>query len=238
MKCLDLTFSEPAENLACDEALIQWCEQQRSEAVLRIWQPCQYFVAAGYSNRIALEVNQSACVADRVPVLRRCSGGGTVLQGPGCLNYALILPHDENECLADITRAYNFVLERHRRLFAILTGQTASIEGTSDLVVAGRKFSGNSQYRKRGWSLVHGTFLLQFDLSRIEQYLAMPSKEPAYRQQRPHRDFLCNVNVDVDVVKDSLRETWEATRDLESPPPGINALVCERYSRAEWNLKF
>jgi lipoate---protein ligase len=239
MRYLDLSFADPAENLACDEALIQWCEAERRDGILRVWQPIQYFVVAGHSNKITVEVDQSACAADQLPVFRRCTGGGAVLQGPGCLNYALVFYHNEGERLGDLTRAYRFVLERHRRLFAELTGETVTVQGTSDLAVAGRKFSGNSQYRRRSWTLVHGTFLLHFDLARIERYLPMPSKEPGYRQHRPHRNFLVNLDLASDLVKYSLRQTWGATQDLEAPPfLLIDALVRERYSCPEWNLKF
>jgi lipoate---protein ligase len=239
MRYLDLSFADPARNLACDEALIQWCEAEGGEGILRVWQTTQYFVVAGHSNKIAVEVDRSACAADQVPVFRRSSGGGTVLQGPGCLNYALIFHHEERQGLADLTRAYRFVLERHCRLFALLSGEAVALQGTSDLAVAGRKFSGNSQYRKRNWTLVHGTVLLHFDLALIQRYLPMPSKEPRYRQHRSHCDFLYNVNLASDVVKHSLRETWSATQDLETPPLSlIDALARKRYTRPEWNLKF
>jgi lipoate-protein ligase A len=239
MRYLDFSFADPAHNLACDEALLQWCAVEGGEGVLRLWQPSQYFVVTGHSNKIALEVDESACAADQVPLFRRCSGGGTVLQGPGCLNYALIFEHEKGPGLGDVMRAYRFVLERHRQLFMDLSGEAVAVGGTSDLVVAGCKFSGNSQYRKRNWTLVHGTFLLQFDVARIERYLRMPSKEPAYRQRRAHGDFLRNLHLACDVVKDALRKTWGATQDLKAAPfPIIEALVRDRYMRPEWNLKF
>src|SRR5215831_6230774 len=86
MELFDFTFATPAENLACDEALLDACERNGSGEVLRFWEPHGYFVVVGYGNSIATEVNLAACEAERIPVLRRCSGGGTVLQGPGCLN--------------------------------------------------------------------------------------------------------------------------------------------------------
>jgi lipoate-protein ligase A len=240
MRYLDLGFADPARDLACDEALVQWCADKQCEGVLRIWQPVQYFVVAGYSNKIALEVNQSACAADHVPVLRRCSGGGAVLQGPGCLNYALVFDHEMvDEGLGDLVQAYRFVLQRHCRLFTDLTGTAVAFQGTSDLVIAGRKFSGNSQYRKRRWTLVHGTFLLDFDLSRMARYLPMPSREPGYRQHRRHDDFLTNLGLAAEDVKNSLRENWNAARNLDAPPASIiDDLVRQRYSRPEWNQKF
>ena len=91
MKYLDLTLPTPKENLACDESLLEACENESGGETLRVWSPKDYFVVLGYSNRIEEEVHTAFCEKNKLPVLRRVSGGGTVLQGPGCLNYSLIL---------------------------------------------------------------------------------------------------------------------------------------------------
>src|ERR1041384_3554800 len=91
MKLLDLTLPTPAENLACDEALLDACEGGAADEVLRFWESSTPFVVVGYGNKVAREVNVAACEARGIPILRRCSGGGTVVQGPGCLSYALVL---------------------------------------------------------------------------------------------------------------------------------------------------
>src|SRR5688572_5716499 len=109
MKLLDLTLATAAENLACDEALLDWCEQGDGEEVLRFWEPRDHCVVVGYANRVATEVNAPACEARGVPVLRRCSGGGTVLQGPGCMNYALILLITRDGPTHSISAANQFV---------------------------------------------------------------------------------------------------------------------------------
>ncbi len=142
-----------------------------SEELLRIWQPVQYFVVLGHGNKWRDEIESSACAADDIPVLRRCSGGGTVMQGPGCLNYSLILRQD-NFSGDSVQAAFDFVLDRHRRSLEALTAQPVSVKGQSDLTLGERKFSGNAQYRKREYVLVHGTFLLHYDFSLIERYLS------------------------------------------------------------------
>jgi lipoate-protein ligase A len=239
MKYLDLNFSEPMKNLACDEVLIDCCEREHGDAVLRVWEASRYFAVTGYSNRVAAAVDQVACAADGVSVLRRFTGGGAVLQGPGCLNYSLIFRHEKSEAHGDITRSYHYVLNRHREMFAALTGASVTVEGTSDLAIGGRKFSGNSQYRRRLWTLVHGTFLLNFDLARIARYLPMPSKEPPYRSHRPHENFLVNLHIDASAVKQALRRVWNAMDELEAPPQAvIDSMVRQRYARPEWNFKF
>ena len=103
MKWLDLTLPSPAENLACDEALLDWCENGKGDEVLRFWEPREHFVVVGYANKIANEVNVAACEKRGIPILRRCSGGGTVLQGPGCLNYTLVLRITDDGPLRNIS---------------------------------------------------------------------------------------------------------------------------------------
>ncbi len=239
MKYLDFSFADPASNLACDEALLELCEGSDEDGFLRLWESAQHFAVLGYSNKVASEVNVNACEAKAIPILRRFSGGGTVLQGPGCLNYALAVKHERLEIPADLTASYRFVLERHLKYLTGHTSEAIQIQGVSDLALDGRKFSGNAQHRKRVCSLFHGTFLLGFDLGLIETCLRMPSKQPAYRQGRPHEAFLCNLNVAPQTMRRSLKQAWGADEELrEIPFARIKALLRERYSRSEWNFKF
>jgi lipoate---protein ligase len=239
VKYLNLTFPDPASNLACDEALLELCESSDENGLLRVWEPDNYFVVMGYSNKVASEINAKACEANGVPIFRRFSGGGTVLQGPGCLNYALAVKHEPLGIPAGLTDSYRFVLERHAMFCANQVSEAVQIQGISDLALGGRKFSGNAQHRKRFCSLFHGTFLLGFDLGLIETCLPMPSKQPAYRRSRSHDAFLCNVSMTPHDVRQALQQVWEAEEQLQEIPFGrIEALKRERYSRDEWNLKF
>ena len=63
MKRLDLTPTSPAENLAADEAVLDWCESGAGEETLMFWEPRDNFVVVGYANKVATEVNVSACEA-------------------------------------------------------------------------------------------------------------------------------------------------------------------------------
>jgi lipoate---protein ligase len=239
MKYLDLTFADPARNLACDETILEMVENGACvDGILRTWQPKNYFVVLGHSNRLVAEVGVAACAAEEVPVLRRISGGGTVLQGPGCLNYSLALNCDAHG-IKNINEAFRYVLETHRQMFSALLGTEISSDGISDLTLAGRKFSGNAQYRKSRAVLVHGTFLLKLDLSMIERCLQEPAKQPKYRMNRSHRDFVINLNAEPNHVVESLLGVWQAdevVKDLRQDR--IDFLVLDRYGNAEWTRKF
>ena len=239
MKYLDLSFADPVRNLACDEALGDIFEAADGGEALRLWEPAGYFVVVGYSNRVTAEVNVAAREARGIPILRRFSGGGAVLQGPGCLNYTLVLRNERAGSFGDIGQSYHRVLDRHRELIAKLTSERVEFQGTSDLAIAGQKFSGNSQHRKQRYTVFHGTFLLNFDLSLIEVCLPMPSRRPAYRQGRAHESFLRNLRIDPARVKQALIETWHADDPYDRvPDERIEALMEARYDRDEWNNKF
>jgi lipoate-protein ligase A len=248
MKLLDLTLPSPAENLACDEALLDWRDENGGEEILRFWESPETFIVVGYANKVATEVNVESCRAGQIPIFRRCSGGGTVLQGRGCLNYALILEIKENSPLAGISGANKFIMERNRNAIqnvgssaphALIDGPVIAVRGHTDLTIGGLKFSGNSQRRKKNFLLFHGTFLLDFDLALVGELLRMPSKQPDYRQGRGHGEFLTNLKLPADTVKAALIKSWNATEELKDfPKSKIQKLAREKYLTGEWNLKF
>ncbi len=240
MRFLDLTFTTPAENLACDEALLDWREKSShpDEEILRFWEPLETFVVVGYANKIELEVNVPACEAKKISVFRRCSGGGTVLQGRGCLNYALVLQIGSNSHLAGISGANKFIMERNREAIHLAAEHAPSIQGHTDLAFGGKKFSGNSQRRHKNYLLFHGTFLLNFDIPLIGEVLKFPSRQPDYRHQRSHADFLMNLDLSVATVKAAMPNVWKADLPLENPPlEGISKLARGKYATTAWNLK-
>jgi lipoate-protein ligase A len=239
MKYIDLSLPSPQENLACDEALLDLCEAGFENELLRFWESPKHFVVVGYANSVTKEANLDMCKADNIPVLRRLSGGGTVLQGPGCLNYSVILKIPESGPLASIAGTNKFVMAKQKAALEPLIGSEVKIAGSTDLAVGDLKFSGNAQRRKRKSLIFHGTLLLKFDIPLIEKYLCMPSKQPEYREGRMHTSFLMNLDLDTQAVKEAMQNEWKATKLLDNlPTEKIEALVRTKYSREEWNLKF
>src|SRR3974390_513739 len=116
MQQLDLTLASAQENLALDEALLDACEQGKSTEVLRFWEPARHFVVVGYANHVATEVNVEVCRRYDIPILRRCSGGGTVLQGPWCLDFLLVLKIESESAVQTIPATNDYIMERHARV--------------------------------------------------------------------------------------------------------------------------
>jgi lipoate-protein ligase A len=240
MHCADKTFQMPADNVACDEALLDLCEAGFADEVLRFWESTTPFVVVGYGNHVDAEVDRAACEKDGVPIIRRCSGGGAVVQGPGCLNYSLVLRIEIRPELASITDANCHIMKRNAAALSKVLDDEVTVEGYTDLAMDGRKFSGNAQRRKRTHLLFHGTFLLEsFNLTLLSRYLKHPSREPDYRGTRNHDDFVARLSLNAEPVKSALRKEWGASKALKAiPEEPLRTLVATRYSRPEWNFKF
>lgn len=174
-----------AENLALDEEFTARAAAQNLSLV-RLWWGGPPTVVTGNSEAPAVVADLAACERLGVPVLRRRSGGGTVLQTADVLNYSLTAPAAR---LLDVRVVFELGA---RILIGALAkfGLKAEMRGTSDVVVGVRKISGNAQARRQGGVLLHGTLLRDIDLDLVENCLRHPPREPAYRQGRGHRDFL------------------------------------------------
>jgi lipoate-protein ligase A len=234
MQWLDLSLATVTENLALDEALLLEAEAGRAGEVLRFWEWSNPAVVLGSGGKLADDVNEARCRADGVPILRRSSGGGTVLLGPGCLCFSLVLAYERSPLLREIPFSYVYILERNRDA---LRGLAEDIEcaGTSDLAAAGRKFSGNSQQRKRHFLLHHGTILYAFALDCIGCYLRLPVRQPEYRHGREHGSFLNNLSADPGDLKTRLRRAWDAQSDAGGwPADVVRQLVADKYGKAAW----
>ncbi len=236
MLYLDHSFPDPAANLACDEALLAACDAGGPE-VLRVWEPRQTFVALGYANHAATEARLDRCRQLGIPVLRRVTGGGTVAQMPGVLNYAVILRADRPET-AGIAVTNRFVLDRLIAALRPLLPVAPHRAGDTDLCLGGRKCSGNAQRRRRRALLFHGALLLDADLAVIRDLLPFPSRAPDYRAGRAHEEFLVNLRLPPATVKQALRRIWRADAPLsELPEAALQRLVATRYARDDWNLR-
>ena len=238
VRFVEFSPSSPAGQLALDEALLNLRETESGEGFLRFWEPPHPCVVLGRTNSIEREVRLDRCRTRGIPVFRRSSGGGTVVQGPGCLNFTLVLNTSADKRLGNASTTNDYVLDHNARVISTMTGETVLVSGFSDLTIDGRKICGNAQRRRLRSLLFHGCILLDFDIALIEELLPFPSRQPGYRDGRTHTDFLRNLRIPADTLKGALRDSWGA--DLaatEVPVDETERLVRERYLNPSWTYK-
>lgn len=240
VRVIDYTFPEPALNLAYDEVLLNEAEAGRGGECLRFWESASPFVVLGVAQEAEAEVHRARCEAEGVPITRRCSAGGCVLQGPGCLNYVLVLDTRREPALRAIRRSYGFILGRVAEALNAL-GAAAACAGVSDLAVEGRKVSGNAQRRRKHFILHHGTLLYAAAPDLMTRYLKEPSDRPEYRGGRTHAEFIRNLDLGRGPLIEAVRGAFEALGETDAPTPRelerVEALGREKYASREWTFR-
>ncbi len=209
MQLKDISFNTPQENLAFDDVLLHLADKQQAGEFLRFWESPSIFIVLGRIGKEQEDVNLELAQAEGVPVLHRSSGGGTVVQGPGCLNYSFILSKQNHPVLNDLRRSYEWISEKVTETLGSL-GVKAYFRPISDLATdpGEKKFSGNAQKRGKNHILHHGTILYSFDLNLINRYLKMPKDIPEYRKGRPHADFVTNIPINPQAFKAALAKRF------------------------------
>ena len=213
----DLSFKTPEENILFDEVLLHLAEQGNSGEVLRLWESSLLFIVLGKTGVLEEDVYLERTRQEKIPILRRSSGGGTVVQGKGCLNFSLLLCKQTHPALPDLRKSYAYILEKVIEALSRLNVD-AVFKPVSDLALRAseKKISGNAQRRARNFILHHGTVLYDFDLSIMERFLKMPEKVPEYRRGRPHRDFVENIPCSAEDIKAALAQIFQVEKEQSS----------------------
>ncbi len=234
MRFFDLTLPTAVENVALDEALVVAADEGAGGAALRIWELDHLAVVLGASGRIAEDVRLDACRADGVPISRRSSGGGTVLIGPGALNFTVVLLIDSDPRLGAVDTAQIFVLERAAEALRSL-GPDVRVLGSGDLTLGQRKFSGSAQRRLKRHVMVHASLIYDIEAGVIGRYLHPPGRQPAYREGRSHENFLTTLALSRREIVEALRSAWPGREgDGEAPLALTSRLVSEKFGQADW----
>jgi lipoate---protein ligase len=232
MLLIDYSERTPQANLAFEEALLESVDPVQLDPIaalpeyshleleaLRLWEMPELCVVMGRGSKIA-EVHQSSCEQDRIPILKRCSGGASVVAGPGCLMYSLRLSLEARPALRSIDAGHAWVMQRVAQAVSMVVPDI-QLQGTCDLTLDNRKFSGNAVRYKRDWMLYHGTLLYRFPLEHIPQYLQMPPRQPLYRDSRIHADFLVNLDCDPASLRSAFKTVWQADQPWVSHPHAV-----------------
>ena len=209
-----ISFETPEENIAYDDVLLYLAEKNNAKEVLRLWESPEYFIVLGRISKEAQDVNSITVKKDNVKVIRRSSGGGTVLQGKGCLNYSLVLSKGKRKELADLKSSYQYILSKVINALKRLNVD-AEFYPISDIAIKGTKMkiSGNAQKRGRNFILHHGTILYDLDIERIEKYLLVPEKMPEYRNKRNHDEFVLNINISAAEFECEIKKEFDIDKE-------------------------
>lgn len=229
--------TDPAEHLAIDEAILVTNPDRGGDAI-RFWEFSDPTVILGRSSRFRDEIDEAYRDRVEIPVLRRCSGGASVVGGPGCLMYTMVFDLRDHPKLRRIDAAHDEVMGR---LLGGVRRQLPEAErqGICDLTWKNRKFSGNSLRIARDTLMYHGTILYSFDLKVVGRVLTHAPRQPDYRGGRDHQSFVTNAPLDASRLVDDLAKDLNVyrTRNVDELAATVERLLNDRYRLADWHRR-
>ncbi|MBS7620401.1 lipoate--protein ligase family protein, partial [Candidatus Bathyarchaeota archaeon] len=160
---IDLKVNDAYTNMAIDEALARARGEDKSPDTLRLymWKPSA--VTLGYFQSVEDEVDVEACKRLGIDINRRISGGGAVFNSSyGEITYSIVTSENNPLACQDITSSYRFFCNGIIKALSIL-GIESEFKPINDVIVKGKKISGNAQIRKYRAVLHHGTVLVDFN---------------------------------------------------------------------------
>jgi lipoate-protein ligase A len=158
--CISLESNDPFFNLAVEEILLK--NSKEEFLMLGINSPS---VIIGKHQTAHREINTRFVTENKIPVIRRISGGGTVYHDLGNLNFTFI-KQSETGRQVDFHQYTAPVID-----FLSECGVMVKFEGKSDLTVNGLKISGNAEHVHRTRILHHGTLLFSTSLEKLRNSL-------------------------------------------------------------------
>ncbi|MCC5832574.1 MAG: lipoate--protein ligase family protein [Chlamydiales bacterium] len=206
MKILNFKSTPILEQLRIEEALLRadkenWC-------LINTGAPPA--IVMGISGKPHLLLDLEKVRRDRIPVVKRFSGGGTVYIDPHTVFVTLICNVDDVE----VAPQPKPILEWSEKLYQPLFKGFKARE--NDYVLGEKKFGGNAQYIQKGRWLHHTSFLWDFEREKMD-YLLLPARRPKYRMDRTHADFLCTLRPQyatkenfIEALLDRMKEHFDA----------------------------
>lgn len=237
IRTLETGYNDAALNMAIDEVMIEYVQET---PVLRIygWRPAA--VSIGYFQSMKEEVDLDKCNQIGVDVVRRLTGGGAVLHESE-LTYSFITkeyPRNIMESYAWICEAV--VMSLHRM------GFDSSFVPLNDIVIAGKKVSGNAQTRRNGILLQHGTLLLGVDVAKMFSVLRVPSEKLRDKIIKDAKERVTSLTgITFDELSLSLKTSFAINFDANLVAGNMSTeeinrakwLAEQKYRSKEWNFR-
>jgi lipoate---protein ligase len=231
--------TRPQINLAVEEHLLRNVMPDDDLLFLYINEPS--IIVGRFQNTLE-EVNRAYVDAHGIHVVRRLSGGGAVYHDLNNLNFSFITQKDP-ESISNFKKFTEPVIRTLREM-----GVSAEMGSRNELLVAGRKISGNAQYITARRMVSHGTLLFNSDLSRLGDALHVKPGQYTSKGIKSVRSQVTNIAehlpepMDMETFRKRIIAGIFAGMDpipqvhlTDSDWDEIGQLVQERYKKWEWN---
>lgn len=229
--------TNPYFNLAMEEYLLK----NFNEDLFILWRN-ESSVIVGKNQNTLSEINLEYIKENNIPVVRRQSGGGAVFHDLGNINFTFIA--NDNNSFSDFKRFTQPIIDLLKTLDI-----NAEFSGRNDLLIDGKKFSGNAQYNYKNKVMHHGTLLFSSQIGDLSNALKVKPIKFEGKGIKSVKSRVTNISEhlkdDIDILEfKDLVMNHLAKSNADNKPytltqddiTGINTLVDEKYNSWDWNF--
>lgn len=231
--------TDPRINLAIEEYLLRNIHPEEDILLFYINGPS---IIIGRNQNTVEEINVDYIDEHQIHVVRRLSGGGAVYQDHGNLNFSFIAPNTGSN-FNNFQKFTAPVIEAVNEM-----GVAAELSGRNDILVDGRKISGNAQYIAGARMVSHGTLLFDTDLSHVGEALRVKASKIESKGIKSIRSRVANISeflnepMTIEIFRQKLlahifsgSESIPQYRLTEADWLAIDQLSQSRYQNWDWN---
>lgn len=232
-------ITDPTINLAIEEYALINLDINETYLLFYINEPS---IIIGKNQNTIEEINTEYVEKNNIKVVRRLSGGGAVYHDLGNLNFSFITK-DDGESFHNFRKFTEPVIRALKKL-----GVNAELSGRNDIVVEGRKISGNAQFATRGRMFSHGTLMLNSEIDNVVSALRVKKEKIESKGIKSIRSRVANISefLDQEITMEQFKQlllqyifegeesipTYELTdKDWEE----IHKISEQRYKNWDWN---
>ncbi|MBF0596029.1 lipoate--protein ligase [Faecalibacter rhinopitheci] len=241
MLIIDSPSHDAYFNIALEEYLLY---KYPTEDIFLLYINAPSIIVGKFQNTLA-EINLDYVEEKGIKVVRRMSGGGAVYHDLGNLNFSFHTLLGKNDFM-DFSTFTAPVIRILNELDV-----PAKLEGRNDLLVEGRKFSGNAKLARNGKMIQHGTILFNSDMSVLADALKVNPLKFVDKAVKSNRARVINLieylpsEMNAEDLKELLIEEIEDTTEgaymytlTQEDFDGIAKLINEKYNTWDWNFGF
>ena len=228
-------------NIASEEYLLH---RFPTEDLFLLYVNAPSIIVGKFQNTLA-EINLDYVEEKGIKVVRRMSGGGAVYHDLGNLNFSFHTLLGQND-FGDFSFFTKPVLNMLNTL-----GVPAELKGRNDLLVDGKKFSGNAKLARHGKMIQHGTILLNSEMEVLGKALKVNPLKFIDKATKSNRGRVTNLidYLPKETTTETLKELLTAEIIKNNPEAkryqlsledlaGIEQLMEEKYETWDWNFGF
>lgn len=242
MLIIDSPSNDAWFNIASEEFLLH---KYPDEELFLLYVNAPSIIVGRFQNTLA-EINLDYVTRHNIKVVRRLSGGGAVYHDLGNLNFSFHIPQCNHD-FSDFSKFTQPVVDLLNKL-----NVPARLEGRNDLLVEGKKFSGNAKLARNGKMIQHGTILLNSEMKILGEALKvnpLKFKDKAIKSARARVTNLIEYLPEgttiesfkkllIGQILEENSDSGKIYRLSDEEIEGINQLAEEKYSTWDWNFGF